>query len=107
MVFSLMTIVMTQITSNTAAVAIAVPITISTCRSLGLNPIPFVYIVAVAGNCGLMLPSSAGGPAIAAGYGVNLRTMFSRGLSLVVCLWIVIVLVGYLLVTYSPAFGRA
>ena len=106
-VFSLMTIVMTQITSNTAAVAIAVPITISTCRSLGLNPIPFVYIVAVAGNCGLMLPSSAGGPAIAAGYGVNLRTMFSRGLSLVVCLWIVIVLVGYLLVTYSPAFGRA
>ena len=80
LIFSLMTIVVTQITSNTAAIGIMVPITISTFQSLGMNPIPFVYIVAVAGNCGLMLPSSAGGPAVAAGYGVNLKMMFSRGL---------------------------
>ena len=106
-VFSLVTMVITQITSNTAAIAIMVPITISTFQSLGLNPIPFVYIVAVAGNCGFMLPSSAGGPAVAAGYGVNLKTMFGRGFWLTVLLWSVIVVMGYLLTTYWPAFAIA
>ena len=106
-VFSLLTMILTQITSNTAAVAIVVPITISTFQSLGLNPIPFVYIVAVAGNCGLMLPSSAGGPAVAAGYGVNLKTMFVRGLGLTIVLWLVIVAAGYLFAAYWPAFGAA
>jgi sodium-dependent dicarboxylate transporter 2/3/5 len=107
LVFSLMTMIITQVTSNTAAVAIMVPITISTFQSLGANPVPMVYIVAAAGNCGLMLPSSAGGPAVAAGYGVNLRMMFSRGLWLTGLLWAVIVTVGYLVATYWPGFGIA
>jgi sodium-dependent dicarboxylate transporter 2/3/5 len=107
LVFSLMTMAVTQITSNTAAIGIMVPITVSTFQSLGLNPIPFVYIVAAAGNCGLMLPSSAGGPAVAAGYGVNLKMMFSRGLWLAALLWAVIALLGYALATYWPGFGIA
>lgn len=106
-VFSGLTMALTQITSNTAAVAIVVPITISTFQSLGLNPIPYVYIVAVAGNCGFMLPSSAGGPAVAAGYGVNLKTMFVRGLWLTILVWLVILSAGYLFATYWPAFGAA
>lgn len=106
-VFSLMTMIVTQITSNTAAIGIMVPITISTFQSLGMNPIPFVYIVAVAGNCGLMLPSSAGGPAVAAGYGVNLKTMFARGLWLTAILWVVIALLGYALAIHWPGFGVA
>ncbi len=107
LVFSLMTMVVTQITSNTAAIGIMVPITISTFQSLGMNPVPFVYIVAVAGNCGVMLPSSAGGPAVAAGYGVNLRMMFSRGFWLAALLWAVIALLGYALAVYWPGFGLA
>jgi sodium-dependent dicarboxylate transporter 2/3/5 len=107
LVFSLMTMVVTQITSNTAAIGIMVPITISTFQSLGMNPVPFVYIVAVAGNCGLMLPSSAGGPAVAAGYGVNLKMMFSRGAWLALLLWAVIALLGYALAIYWPGFGLA
>lgn len=107
LVFSLLTIGITQITSNTAAIAIIVPITINTFQGLGMNPIPFVFIVAAAGNCGLMLPSSAGGPAVAAGYGVNLKTMFYRGFWLTGFIWLAIVLVGYLLVSFSPGFGSA
>src|SRR5688572_22869291 len=107
LVFSLMTIVVTQITSNTAAIGIMVPITISTFQSMGMNPIPFVYIVAVAGNCGVMLPSSAGGPAVAAGYGVNLKMMFSRGVWLAALLWVVVALTGYALAAYWPGFGLA
>lgn len=107
LIFSLITMVMTQITNNTAATAIMVPITISTFQSLGTNPIPFVYIVAAAGNCGLVLPSSAGGPAVAAGYGVNLKMMFSQGLWLMALLWVVIATLGYALATYWPGFGIA
>jgi sodium-dependent dicarboxylate transporter 2/3/5 len=107
LVFSLMTIVITQITNNTAAAAIMVPITISTFQNMGQNPIPFVYIVAAASNCGVMLPSSAGGPAVAAGYGVNLKTMFARGLWLAFLLWAVIAVVGYLLTSYWPGFATA
>ncbi len=107
LVFSFMTVVITQITSNTAAVAIIVPITISTFQSLGLNPIPFIYIVVAAGNCGFMLPSSAGGPAMAAGYGANLKTMFSWGLWLTILTFLTIVVAGYLLATFWPGFGIA
>ena len=106
-VFAVLTVVLTQITSNTAAIAIVVPVTISTFQSLGMNPIPFVYIVAAAGNYGVMLPSSAGGPAIAAGYGVNVKTMFSWGLWLAAIILILIVGAGYLLATYWPGFGVA
>lgn len=106
-VFALLTVVLTQITSNTAAVAIVVPITISTFDSLGQNPIPMVYIVAAAGNYGLMLPSSSGGPAIAAGYGVDLKTMFSAGLKLTALILVTIVAGGYLLATFWPGFGMA
>jgi len=103
----LMTMIITQITNNTAAVAIMVPITISTFQSLGANPVPMVYIVAVAGNCGLMLPSSAGGPAVAAGYSVNLKTMFTKGFWLAALLWIVIVVIGYALAGFWPGFAIA
>jgi solute carrier family 13 (sodium-dependent dicarboxylate transporter), member 2/3/5 len=96
-IFALLAMAITQVTSNTAAIAITVPITISTFQGLGLDPLPFVFVVAAAGNFGLMLPSSAGGPAVAAGYGVNLKTMFTKGLWLVLVLWVLVVLVGYAL----------
>ena len=98
---------MTQITSNTAAIAITVPITISTFDSLGLNPLPFVYIVAAIGNCGFMLPTSAGGPAVAAGYGINLKTMAVKGFWACLIALVVVVVIGYLLASFWPAFSTA
>jgi sodium-dependent dicarboxylate transporter 2/3/5 len=106
-VFALLTAVITQITSNTAAIAIVVPITISTFESLSMNPIPFVYIVALTGNFGLMLPSSSGGPAIAAGYGVNVKTMFTWGLWLTALIVIVVIVAGYLMARFWPGFAVA
>jgi sodium-dependent dicarboxylate transporter 2/3/5 len=106
-VFATLTMAITQVTSNTAAIAIVVPITISTFQTLGANPLPYVYIVAVIGNCGLALPSSAGGPAVAAGYGVNLRTMATRGLAASALLLVLLVALGYALAAWWPAFGEA
>jgi sodium-dependent dicarboxylate transporter 2/3/5 len=107
LVFSLLTMLLTQVTSNTAAIAIVVPITISTFQSLDLNPIPFVYIVTVIGNCGFILPSSAGGPAVAAGYGVNLQTMAVKGLIASLLVLVTLVVLGYALARWWPAFGVA
>jgi sodium-dependent dicarboxylate transporter 2/3/5 len=106
-IFTFLSIVITQITSNTAAAAILVPIVVSTFARLGLNPVPFVYIVGVAVNIGLMLPSSSAGPAIAAGYGVDLRTMFWQGARLAALLFVLLVGAGYLLARFWPAFGVA
>lgn len=107
LVFGGLTLLMTQITNNTAAVAVTVPITISTFQSLDMNPLPFVYIVATLGNCGFMLPTSAGGPAVAAGYGINLKTMFMAGFWACLFSLIAVCSVGYLLALYWPAFGTA
>ena len=106
-VFAGLTLFMTQITNNTAAIAITVPITISTFQSLGLNPLPFIYIVTTVGNCGFMLPTSAGGPAVAAGYGINLKTMAIKGFWACLLALIAVVIVGYLLSVYWPAFSAA
>src|SRR5690606_3366283 len=107
LVFSAITLVSTQITNNTASVAVTVPITISTLQSLDINPLPFVYIVATLGNCGFMLPTSAGGPAVAAGYGINLKTMFVAGFWVCLLCLIAVVAVGYLAALYWPAFSTA
>ncbi len=107
LVFAGLTLLLTQITNNTAAVAIIVPITISTFQSLEMNPLPFVYIVAAVGNCGYMLPTSAGGPAVAAGYGINLRTMAVKGFWACLLSLFAIVIVGYLLALYWPTFSTA
>lgn len=105
--FSVLTIVVTQITSNTAAVAIVVPIVYSTFQGLGINPVPFVYIVSALGNCGYALPSSAGGPAVAAGYGINLQTMLWKGLVLALLSLVTLLTIGYLCAVYWPGFAEA
>ena len=106
-VFVFATVVLTQITNNTAAVAIAVPIVIGTFQSLGDNPIPMIYLVTAAGNYGLVMPSSSGGPAIAAGYGVNLKLMAGAGLKLTLLIFVTLAVSGYLLATLWPGFGVA
>ncbi|HSH76739.1 MAG TPA: SLC13 family permease [Longimicrobiales bacterium] len=107
LVFSVLTMALTQVTSNTAAIAIVVPVTISTFQSLDMNPVPFVYIVAAIGNCGFVLPSSSGGPAVAAGYGANLRTMATVGLLASLAVLVTLLAVGYALARWWPAFSVA
>lgn len=94
-VFGSVAILLTNITSNTAACAIVIPIVISTSQSLGVNPIPFIYIAAAAANAGFILPSSSGGPALAAGYGVNVKKMALRGILAMLMTLIILCIAGY------------
>ena len=106
-VFTAMTLAVAQIMSNVATVAIMVPIAVSVFQGLGVNPIPYVYVIIAASHCGFMLPSSAGSSAVAAGYGINLRTMFVRGFwAACVCL-VVIATVSLVSMLIWPGFGTA
>jgi sodium-dependent dicarboxylate transporter 2/3/5 len=102
-----LTLAIAQIVSNVATVAITVPIVISVFTTAGKNPIPYVYVVVAAGHCGFMLPSSAGSSAIAAGYGVNLKTMFVEGFRAALVCLVVIAGLSYLLMLFWPPFGQA
>jgi len=106
-VFTLIAVVVTQITSNTAAVAIVLPITLSAFQGAGATQVAFAYLVTAGANYGVMLPSSSAGPAIAAGYGVNLRTMMTWGAGLSAFVWVLLTLAGYLLLLFWPGFGVA
>ena len=65
----------------------------------GLLPLPIAAV--------FLLPSSAGGPAVAAGYGVNLQTMAVKGLFASLLVLLTLVVLGYALARWWPAFGVA
>jgi hypothetical protein len=56
---------------------------------------------------GIMLPSSSGGCAVAAGYGVNLKLMAGAGLKLTLLILATLIVAGYALATFWPGFGVA
>ena len=66
-----------------------------------------MYIVTALCNCGFALPSSAGGPAVAAGYGINLRTLLWKGLMLALLSLLTLLTIGYLCAMYWEGFGSA
>jgi di/tricarboxylate transporter len=93
--------------SNVATVAIMVPIAVSVFQGARANPIPYIYVIIAASHCGFMLPSSAGSSALAAGYGVNLRTMFVAGFGAALLCLIVIVIVSVLSMRFWSGFSVA
>jgi len=105
--FGVLTIAVAQIISNVATVAIMVPIAVSAFQRLGSSPIPYIYIIIAASHCGFMLPSSAGSTALAAGYGVNLRTMFVKGLGAAIVCLIVIIVVSLISMRVWAGFWQA
>jgi di/tricarboxylate transporter len=76
-------------------------------QEAGVNPIPYVYVIIAASHCGFMLPSSAGSSAVAAGYGINLRTMFVAGFGAACICLIVIVVISVLSIRFWPGFAIA
>ena len=106
-VFGALTMVVAQIVSNVATVAVMVPICVRVFQEAGVNPIPYVYVIIAASHCGFMLPSSAGSSAVAAGYGINLRTMFVTGFGAACICLLVIVIISVLSIRFWPGFAIA
>lgn len=102
-VIILFTVLLSDITSNTATAAVAMPIVISIAQGLGENPIPYIYIASVGVNLSFMLPTSI--RAIPVGYGLNPKYMLSEGWKITVAVVIITSILGYVLLQYWPAFS--
>lgn len=100
--FTLFSTVLTEVSSNTAAAAIAVPVVGSITQALGLNPIPYLLVSIVALNSAYILPVSI--RAIPVSCGLDPAELFKKGLQLAVCSVVLITAVGYLCIKYWELF---
>ncbi len=104
-IFTLFASLLGNITSNTAAVAITLPIVVQITQGFNLNPIPFLYITSVACNQAYILPTSV--RAIPVGYGLDPADMVMPGWVVVILNCTVTIILGYLFMLYWPRFSLA
>ncbi|MCF0253868.1 MAG: citrate transporter [Duodenibacillus sp.] len=95
--------VLTEISSNTAAAAIAIPVVRSISESIGVNPVPYIYCSIIAVNCAYVLPVSI--RAIAVGFGLDPARMFRHGLALSAATLALISVVGWAMMRLWPGFS--
>lgn len=97
------TLLMSDMTSNTATAAVAMPIVISIVTGIGLNPIPYIYVATIGVNVSYMLPTSI--RAIPVGYGLEPKFMLKKGVGMTVMVILLMSIASWLMVTYWPAFS--
>lgn len=97
------TLLMSDITSNTATAAVAIPIVITIAKGIGANPLPYVYIASIGVNLSYMLPTSI--RAIPVGYGLKPRFMLKTGVGMSVMVIALMTVTSWLLMTFWPAFS--
>lgn len=101
-IFVVFSTFLTEISSNTAAASISIPVVQSIASQLSLNPIPYVLITIVAVNCAYILPVST--RAIPVSYGLNPSDLFKYGLPLTLLNIVLTTVIGYLAMLYIPLF---
>lgn len=87
------TLLMSDITSNTATAAVAIPIVISVIQGIGEDPIPYIYIATIGVNLSYMLPTSI--RAIPVGYGLRPKYMLQEGWKITAIVIVVMTLMCY------------
>ena len=97
------TVLLSDITSNTATAAVAMPIVVGIIEGMGENAIPYIYIASIGVNLSYMLPTSI--RAIPVGYGLEPKYMLKKGVPITVVVIILMSLTGYLLMKFWPAFS--
>ncbi len=92
-VIVVITILMSDITSNTAAAAVTIPIVISIMSGIGKDPIPYVYVASIGINLSYMLPTSI--RAIPVGYGLKPKFMLKEGVVITLMEFVLMSVMGY------------
>lgn len=82
-----------EVTNSTTAAAIVVPVAISLARNINEDPMPFIYIVAMAFNSSYILPVSF--RAIPVSYGMNPKELSRYGMVAAITCYTAIVVFGY------------
>lgn len=98
-----MTVLLSDITSNTATAAVSIPIVISIISGIGKDPIPYIYIASIGVNLSYMFPTSI--RAIPVGYGLQPKYMLKQGIPLTVIVILLMSVLGYILLKFWPAFS--
>ena len=95
---------LTELSSNTAAASIALPVVISITQAIGLNPVPYMLLTVVAVNCAYVLPVST--RAIPVSYGLDAGLQIRKGLRLTVLNVLLVTALGWFCINYVPFFSR-
>ena len=98
-----LTVILSDITSNTATAAVAMPIVIGIIQGIGENPIPYIYIASIGVNLSYMLPTSI--RAIPVGYGLEPKYMLKKGVPITIVVILLMSVLGYALLKFWPAFS--
>ena len=102
--FTAFSTILTEVSSNTAAASIAIPIIQSIAEAIGLNVVPYILVTIVAVNCAYILPVST--RAIPIGYGLEPSELFKHGVLLSILNVLLTTFVGYFFINYWPNFGK-
>ena len=98
-----LTLLMSDVTSNTATAAVCMPIVVSIANGLGENPIPYIYVASIGVNLSYMLPTSI--RAIPVGYGLEPKYMLKKGIPITIVVIILMSVMGWLMMEYWPMFS--
>ena len=101
--FSVFGCLLAELSSNTAAASIALPVVISICAAVGLNPVPYILITVVAANCAYVLPIST--RAIPVAFGLDAARQINAGVRLSVLNVVTVTLIGWLCLRFVPMFS--
>jgi sodium-dependent dicarboxylate transporter 2/3/5 len=102
-IFTVLGMFLSNVSSNTAACSIAIPIVISVTTALGLKPIPYVYITSVAANCAYVLPTST--RALPVSYGVKTDYLMKTGFMAILVSFVITVVFGVMFLRHWPAYS--
>lgn len=97
------TLLLSDVTSNTATAAVAIPIVIGIIQGIGKNPIPYIYIASIGVNLSYMLPTSI--RAIPVGYGLEPKYMLKKGAPITMVVILLMSITSYFMLNYWTLFS--
>ena len=95
---------MSEMSSNTGAASICIPMVISLCGALELNPVPYTLGTVAACSCAYVLPVTT--RAIPVGFGLDASVQMREGLKLTLICVVVNATLCWLSMEYLPLFSH-
>ncbi|MCR5145185.1 MAG: anion permease [Lachnospiraceae bacterium] len=93
-IFAIFAALISEMTNSTVSAAVTIPITIGVTSKMGLDPLPYIFAVAMAMNYESLLPVSV--RAISVGYGLDPDKLIKNGLPLTVIRLVIAIAAGYI-----------
>lgn len=103
-VFVVFAVLISELTNSIVSAAVTVPIILTLCTNLGLNPVPYWFILVMGYNAEFLLPVSV--RAITVGNGLDADKQMKYGVPFVIARAILVIVLGYAFLKLWPMFGQ-